>query len=441
MKTFFAFTLFVMPWFIGVKGQTADTKTRIHGLGKPLDLEIIHGISHRGEKYEKASKIIQNTPGNKFKSAMTSDQKLDYTITASWDTEIESMSWLKIQYTYDDNGNLSGETAYEGIDSTGWGPNQWTASFKQEYHYNTNGQDTLLVIYRWDQSTRIWARVYESHLAYDDFGNVILAFDYDLDENNHQIPSGYKYEYTYNANRNVTLDSIYYRDFTTSQWILVNKDEYTYDTKGNVTSRIYYNLDDSINQWVYNIKIEYHYDDNGNTTSIIYNHWDENTSKWVGYNKIEYQYHTNGKKNVETYFDWTGSENQWDSTSWGQFTYDDNGNVTSFKLLSWDDYFGNWYEAITTDYYYSELNPTPVPGISGKEIRVYPNPAKEYIVFDITNISSSAIVELFDLQGKKVLEQRLYDNNRVQINKLSKGLYLYSLHDSGNVYDGKVTVE
>ena len=40
---------------------------------------------------------------------------------------------------------------------------------------------------------------------------------------------------------------------------------------------------------------------------------------------------------------------------------------------------------------------------TNSRINIYPNPAKEYIVFDLTNISSSSTVELFDMQGKKVL--------------------------------------
>lgn len=86
---------------------------------------------------------------------------------------------------------------------------------------------------------------------------------------------------------------------------------------------------------------------------------------------------------------------------------------------------------------------TEIPGDNRelKTIDVHPNPAGDYIMFDITNISSYARVELYNLQGKKVLEQRLSDSKRVQISRLSKGLYLYRLHDGGNTYGGKIAVE
>jgi hypothetical protein len=74
-------------------------------------------------------------------------------------------------------------------------------------------------------------------------------------------------------------------------------------------------------------------------------------------------------------------------------------------------------------------------------LAIYPNPAKASLVFDITNISSSVIVELYDLQGKKVLKQKLTENRQVSVSSLPKGLYLFKVNDSRNIYKGKIAVE
>jgi hypothetical protein len=443
MKAYLANALILLLCLSGATGQTVDTKSRINGLSKPLNLVNIQGISHRGEKYEILPPRLSKTPtGDQFKSAMAGDKKLDYTITASWDTTINMMKWLKMQYSYDDNGNLSSETGFEGIDSSGWGPNQLIASFKHEHHYNTSLQDTLLVLFKWDQSTRLWDSVYKSYLTYNDYGNVISAYNYDLSENNDPIPIVNKYEYSYNANGNLTSDRIYYFDWTAGQWVSSNKNEYSYDANGNIISRIFYDWDRTIGQWVYNINIEYHYDDYGNNTSTVYYHWEENTSKWVGYNKIEYQYLTNGKKSLETYFDWIHSDSQWVSNSWLQFTYDDDDNITLSKYFSrLDDSQDEWFEEIAIYYYYLDLNPTLVTGLSESKISVYPNPASDYVVFDLPNISESATIELFDIQGKKVLELKLSENKQVSLSNLSKGLYMYKLSNVGIIYKGKLIIE
>jgi hypothetical protein len=69
------------------------------------------------------------------------------------------------------------------------------------------------------------------------------------------------------------------------------------------------------------------------------------------------------------------------------------------------------------------------------------DPAKEYIIFDLTNISSSAMVELFDLQGKKVLERKLTDNKQVSVSNLPKGMYIYKLNNRDIIYTGKLIIE
>ena len=91
----------------------------------------------------------------------------------------------------------------------------------------------------------------------------------------------------------------------------------------------------------------------------------------------------------------------------------------------------------TTDCAATALEPDKVTS----KLNIHPNPAKEYIIFDVANISSSATVELYDLQGKKVLEQELSLDKRVTISSFPKGIYLYRLHDKGTVYSGKITVE
>ena len=68
-------------------------------------------------------------------------------------------------------------------------------------------------------------------------------------------------------------------------------------------------------------------------------------------------------------------------------------------------------------------------------------PFSEYIVFDVINISDSATIEIFDNQGKKILEQKLSVTGQIFISKLAKGLYLYRINNNGSIYNGKIIVE
>jgi hypothetical protein len=114
--------------------------------------------------------------------------------------------------------------------------------------------------------------------------------------------------------------------------------------------------------------------------------------------------------------------------------------VTLDLFYDWDNTSRQWFASFTNTYYYSEHDFTLIPEIPEKHISVYPNPASEYILFDITNINELAKIEIFDNQGKKVLEQSLPVTGQIFINHLAKGLYLYRINNNGNIYKGKIIV-
>ena len=117
-----------------------------------------------------------------------------------------------------------------------------------------------------------------------------------------------------------------------------------------------------------------------------------------------------------------------------------------YKVCVWEMPFPPSGTSVDTSnspnlYFTTDCTSTALNDKVKTRINIYPNPAKEYIVFDITNISSSAKVELFDLQGKKVLEEKLSENKQISISNLPKGLYLFKVKDSRNIYKGKIAVE
>ena len=76
-------------------------------------------------------------------------------------------------------------------------------------------------------------------------------------------------------------------------------------------------------------------------------------------------------------------------------------------------------------------------------IKVYPNPARDYINVDIesTNFKQSDI-ELFDMQGKLVKNAKLKSKqgNRINVSNLNAGAYTYNVSINGKTISGKVIV-
>jgi hypothetical protein len=109
--------------------------------------------------------------------------------------------------------------------------------------------------------------------------------------------------------------------------------------------------------------------------------------------------------------------------------------------FEWDKTTSQWIDSRKESYFYSEHNVTFIPKTKEKEINVYPNPAKEFFVFDIPNIPEPALTEIFDNQGSKVIEQDVSENRQINVSQLVKGLYLFRLNYNGKILTGKIVVE
>ncbi len=96
-----------------------------------------------------------------------------------------------------------------------------------------------------------------------------------------------------------------------------------------------------------------------------------------------------------------------------------------------------------------KFNPKGLIGLTNLEtgeketIKVYPNPAKDFVYVDIeaTNFKKGEI-ELFDMQGKLVKKAKLSakHRNRVDVSNLNGGAYTYNVSLNGKTISGKVIV-
>ena len=89
------------------------------------------------------------------------------------------------------------------------------------------------------------------------------------------------------------------------------------------------------------------------------------------------------------------------------------------------------------------INLTNIETGEKETIKVYPNPAKDFVYVDIeaTNFKKGEI-ELFDMQGKLVKKAKLSakHRNRVDVSNLNGGAYTYNVSLNGKTISGKVIV-
>lgn len=92
-------------------------------------------------------------------------------------------------------------------------------------------------------------------------------------------------------------------------------------------------------------------------------------------------------------------------------------------------------------YYYSDPGVTGINNVGSAEVRVYPNPATEFIMFEGIETVGTACIELFDIQGKIVLSQVINNRQKVTVQHLSQGLYLYKYSVDNKTYTGKLIIK
>jgi len=78
-----------------------------------------------------------------------------------------------------------------------------------------------------------------------------------------------------------------------------------------------------------------------------------------------------------------------------------------------------------------------------KELKIYPNPAKTQITFELPDLSKESLLQIKDVFGKTIAQLRLNKNQSNIIwncSNVSKGVYFFQTQINGEVYRGKIIV-
>lgn len=66
------------------------------------------------------------------------------------------------------------------------------------------------------------------------------------------------------------------------------------------------------------------------------------------------------------------------------------------------------------------------------EFRLYPNPAQEQLIIEMTDASSTYQVEIFDMSGKKVYNSEIQNKGQINVSSLASETYLVKLNSNSN---------
>ena len=237
-----------------------------------------------------------------------------------------------------------------------------------------------------------------------------------------------KSEYTYADDGNLLVQYDYI--FSDSLFEFSIKSEYSYDFDGNMSMKVVYEWDSEADTWVGTQKNEYSFDSDKNKICDIFYHMD--TDQWVPGYKTDFSFDSFGNEDFHLISYWNASDD-WDVNEKADYSYDATGNITSLVFLSWHEDIKTWVKNYRTSYTYSDDNNIYDP----EAIHVYPVPARDYIIFNLPDISESASIDIINREGKILIRQALGKNGQVSVSQLQNGIYIYWLINKGTIYCGK----
>lgn len=383
--------------------------------------------------------------------------------TERWSVEDET------EYTYDSTGKLIRELYY------GWDysrePIQWTLIMKNEYTYDTCGNPTQETDYLSLGTT--WEARNKYEYAYDSSGaliQVIYSDRYYFVGDEWFLNSKTEYEYLPDTTRRLSNKTFYYWSVSDSLWVVSERHEYVYDAGGRLIQELLPWWNTETNQFDKSRKIDFKYDASGNliTDSVAY--WNpDGSEQWLPQTIEENTYDEYWNLETNNRFVWLYSCERCPDYNYG-YSYDNNFSFADLVLpvathyysfveyvelnemffrhmleeitmfSNWDNNAGRFTYHTKVTFTYSEENAKGIDYNRDTGIRVYPNPATEYLIFEINLSIKPSIIELFDINGRKVISQTITDFIQVSISHLNSGIYFYQVIGEDRVSRGKIII-
>ncbi|MFB6320256.1 T9SS type A sorting domain-containing protein [Saccharicrinis sp. FJH54] len=339
----------------------------------------------------------------------------------------------KTERSYDDGNRLISIVEYEEDGDV------LKPYCKTEYFYDAGSIYPVYEIdYDWSGS---WDENAKTESKWDDKGNLTEEISYDFQSADRTWIKDSKWVYEYDGKGNWVSETDYdwYDD-----WVFNWKCENIYNSNNQ---RIQYNSfgwndEDSI--WYKSFQYLYAFNENGNMTSMISSHWSDESEEFVPYDKNEYVYDDDFNMSSYSYSEYENSTGGWSVLFKSE--YESAAGLSFLNIaLPFEtefEYSGKFATAPQTEtnyieedgtlvaytranFFYSEFSSTGVILNTGRDIMMYPNPAKDYVT--LVSASDFGSVQVFGLNGIKLLEQE-DDTGRKQrvldISELESGIYL-----------------
>jgi hypothetical protein len=287
----------------------------------------------------------------------------------------------KTRNTLDNNGRCIEEISYEWDSDT----ERFIPAKKVTFAYCEHGR-THREKYRWNSEKETWD-FYRGN--YNDYNELGLETSYlSIKQSGNKIDTLIHgiIEYEYNQ-YNLPIAEYYYT-MVNDKRINTGKRFITYEGQKIKTDTLY-----------------------------SYNHYD---SEWYNQKILQYEYDNNDR--VITKKLYKGKDNGWAKDTLYNYIFDSNDLHTETIKSAGKE--GEWTNSIKISYHYIPITSVAERGDSPASVRIFPNPAGEYLEYEIAGGMRFDRMVIKDLNGRTLIEQPVGAvAGRIDIDQLNDGIY------------------
>jgi hypothetical protein len=168
--------------------------------------------------------------------------------------------------------------------------------------------------------------------------------------------------------------------------------------------------------------------------------WNTSSASWIGNSKTETVYDQKGNiLQYEQYTQWNSTRNDWVGSYKQVRKLNAQGKISRDTTFVWNNNIFDWTVKQSIAYYYSNEDPSGFSDNTFTGIRIYPIPAKDYLLID--GLTEKVHLEICDLAGKIIMQGEVVNGEKIQLNDFTGGVYLLKIDGNAGRLTRKIVVQ
>ena len=364
------------------------------------------------------------TPNEKQILYYDGNSRSVYDITYYWKAAThEYIPDRKKEYGYNDANQVASVTYYN------YSVPIYEPRSQAEYYYNTNGTVNYILVFYWNSSFGFWQYAYKYSYEYDtnDNNTQIDVQKWDNMAHDWEYIEQATYEYDSNNNNILELGQV----FESGAWKNSYKINLSCNASNELIQRLYLeNSNFSFSPvWVPVSRIDYTRDSYGNPIIAEHYHWDT----------ISFSYQKKYKHNLSFNTSYPVSEIYTSPDLQHGLTYNYKTMITADDFMQYNAITATYDNQGRVTFHYSAHDITSIfENDAAAQVIVYPNPSSDQIQFGITDMNEVLQVQIYDMQGKLVLNQLINADEKISISDLQNGVYMCKISTNEKLMTSKL---